>query len=281
MKILVAGAGGFIGKKIDEHFRRDHETISLTRADLDITSGPAVDDIVSRIRPDLVVNCVVLGLEASEADPEAARAVNIDGPANLGRAAAKSGGAIVHFSTNYVFGGDRREGYYTVDDEPQPVNVYGETKWAGEQALAAECSRHFIVRTSWVYGGSKASFFDRAIASLRGGESVEAIADNWGSPTFVEDLIERVEEVIDLGKFGTYHIANSGVCSKYEFAIKADRQINGDLGEGLVSPISAVHPDSSVLRPEYTPISCRLSAEIGLMPLRSWESAMEAFILRS
>lgn len=281
MKILIAGAGGFIGKKIADHCRRDHETISLTRSDLDITRGSAVDETISRIRPDLVINCAVLGLEASEAEPVAARAVNADGPENLGRAVAKSGGAIVHFSTNYVFGGDKQEGYYTVDDEPQPVNVYGETKWAGEQALAAECSRHFIVRTSWVYGGSKLSFFDRAIASLRAGEPVKAIADNWGSPTFVDDLIERVEKVTELNKFGTYHIANSGICSKYEFAVEAARQITGDLGEELVSPISGVHPDSSVSRPEYTPISCRLSAEIGLSPLRSWESAMETFILRS
>ena len=279
MKILITGAGGFIGTRIAGHFRTGHETTALFRHDLDISDESSVADVVSRIRPDLIVNCAVLGLEASEADPEMARAVNINGPANLGRAAANIGCAVVHFSTNYVFRGDRRDGYYTIDDEPQPVNVYGETKWAGEQALAAECASHFVVRTSWVYGGSNLSFFDRAINALRVGEPVDAIADYWGSPTFVDDLVKRIQQIIDHGRFGTYHVANSGVCSKYEFAIAATRTLEADVE--LVSPVFAEQLGSSVTRPEYTPIQCKLSAELGQPPLRSWEDAMKAFSLRS
>ena len=221
----------------------------------------------------------MLGLEASEADPDRAWAVNAIGPANLGRLAENAGAAVVHLSTNYVFGGDRVTGYYTIDDEPQPVNVYGETKWEGERALAAECSRHFIIRTSWVFGGSKANFFDNAIALLRAGEPVDAISDTWGSPTLVDDLVERVQAIVDRGKFGTYHTANFGVCSKYEFAVEASRVLGKD--SELVKPVFASQLGASVRRPEYTPIECKQSAEIGLPPLRDWERALEASILRS
>lgn len=279
MKILITGAGGFVGQKIAEQFGVGRETVALTRRDLDITDGSSVGDAVLRLAPDLIVNCAVLGLEASEADPDRAWAVNAIGPANLGRLAENAGAAVVHLSTNYVFGGDRGTGYYTIDDEPQPVNVYGETKWEGERALAAECSRHFIIRTSWVFGGSKASFFDNAIALLRAGEPVDAISDTWGSPTLVDDLVERVQAIVDRGKFGTYHTANFGVCSKYEFAVEASRVLGKD--SELVKPVFASQLGASVRRPEYTPIECKQSAEIGLPPLRDWESALEASILRS
>ena len=278
MKILVTGAGGFIGKRMAEFLRRGHETVALTRDDLDITDESSVSGAVSQIVPDLIVNCSVLGLEASELDPGRARAVNTDGPANLA-SAAKEGSAVVHFSTNYVFGGDRRQGYYTIDDVPQPVNVYGETKWAGEQALAADCPRHFIIRTSWVYGGSKTSFFDKAIASIRSSKSIEAVTDSWGSPTLVDDLVKRVEQIVQHGRFGTYHAANTGVCSKYEFAVAVARTIEADLE--LVKPVFAAQLASSVRRPIYTPISCKLSADLGLPPLPRWERAMKAFISRS
>ena len=279
MKILVTGAGGFVGQKIAEHFGTGRETVALTRSDLDITDESRVADVVSRLAPDLILNCAVLGLEASEADPAKARRVNVDGPANLGSAATRVGAAVLHFSTNYIFRGDRREGYCTIDDEPQPVNVYGETKLEGELALAGECDRHFIIRTSWVYGGSKMSFFDKAIASLRAGETIDAVEDNWGSPTFVDDLVGRVQQIVDRGHFGTYHAANSGVCSKYEFAGEAARVLGVD--SELVKPVFAEQLGSSVRRPVYTPIECKLSSEIDLPPLRDWESALKASILRS
>ena len=272
MKILITGAGGFVGHKIAEHFRRSHSIEALSRSELDITSPLAVGATSERLRPDLIMNCAVLGVDACEEDPAKAHAVNIEGPANLARVAERQGAAIVHFSTNYVFDGERNEGSYTADDEAKPINVYGRTKLEGERAVAAECARSFIVRTSWVFGGSKAGFFDRAIVALERYEPIEAVTDNWASVTLIDDLVERLDDIILAGRYGIYHAANSGVCSKYEFAVEAARLMSRDPDE-LVIPVKAA-ASLTTKRPRYTPMECRLSEEIGLAKMRNWRTAV-------
>lgn len=278
MQILITGAGGFVGITLADHLRSRHSVDALSRADLDIADEPSVLETTARLEPQLIINCAVLGVEDCETDPEKAKAVNVDGAANLAKAAFAVGAEMVHFSTNYVFDGKRVSGSYTTDDEARPVNEYGQTKLEGELAVAAGCSRHFIVRTSWVFGGSKASFFDKAIRALRCGRPVEAIADNWASTTFVNDLVERIEEIVDRRRYGTYHVANSGICSKYEFSVEAAGLFGYDAAE-LVRPIRAGESGSAARRPRYTPMQCKLSGEIGLMPLRDWRSALRSYLV--
>ncbi|HEU4521264.1 MAG TPA: sugar nucleotide-binding protein, partial [Thermoanaerobaculia bacterium] len=135
MRIVVTGASGLVGRAI---VRRTGAT-GLTHRDLDITDESAVRETVARLRPDMVINCAVIGVDDCETDPQLARAINIEGPRNLARVAP----AIVHFSTNYVL---------------DPVNVYGRTKLEGEQAVLDANSASLVVRTSWVFGSGKESF---------------------------------------------------------------------------------------------------------------------------
>ena len=275
MKILITGAGGFVGSRLAEHFSNRNEIVALRHCDLDISDRGRVLERTETECPDIIFNCAVLGIDACEADPAKALALNVEGPANLARAAKRVGAEIVHFSTNYVFDGERRDGFYTIDDDPRPVNEYGRTKLNGEQAVTAECDKSFIVRISWVFGGSRYSFFDKAISSLRRGHRVAAVADNWACVTFVGDLAERLSRIIEYGRYGTYHVVNSGICSKYEFAVEAARLLVKDCEP--VTPVKSTQ-SLSVARPRYTPMACKSSEQLGLEPLGNWKHALQAYL---
>ena len=155
----------------------------------------------------MIMNCAVLQVDESERDLAKAQAINVDGPCYLAEAASEVGAEIVHFSTQYAFAGEPLErAPYTIKDEPNPVNVYGRTKVAGEAAVRNACARSYIVRTSWVYGSGKKSFLCDVHHDLRAGKKVRAIDDIWSSTTYVADLIDRVMKIRTLGRYGTYQV---------------------------------------------------------------------------
>lgn len=276
MKVLITGARGMIGRRLAAAFGMSNRVTAAGHGELDITDRNWVQKFVRESKPDLIINCAVIGVDECERNPTKARKVNVVGPRNLAEAAGDIDAAIVHFSTNYVFDGGRTEGSYSIGDEPCPVNEYGRTKWHGEQAVAAACNRSFILRTSWVYGGGKNSFFDNAVVALCDGRHFEAVNDNWANTTYVEDLVKRTIEIHQRGRPGTYHVVNEGVCSRYDFAVEAA----GILGAGTdrIVPVGLSNSCYLAARPRYTPMVCRLSQEIGMKPMRNWRLALSEFI---
>jgi dTDP-4-dehydrorhamnose reductase len=212
MRVLITGAAGLVGSHLASV---SPGAIALGHAKLDITDAEAV----RRLRADVIFNCAVIGVDQCEADPELAERVNVEGPANLARAAER----IVHFSTNYVFDGHRTAGLYGVEDAAHPINVYGATKLRGERAVLAASPRALIIRTSWVYGPGKDSFLSTVAARLARGERVQAITDTFASTTYVHDLVARVMELVQHGASGIHHVVNDGICSYETFALEAAR----------------------------------------------------------
>ena len=280
MRVAVTGAAGLVGCAITRRFaietprpakrgeggRRPgegHEVIALTHADLDITDRDAVHRKMAQLRPDLIINCAVIGVDACEDNPRLAKAVNVDGPRNL----AESVPAIVHFSTNYVFGGVE-EKFYTIDDETKPINTYGRTKLAGERAVADACRNACIIRSSWIFGPGKASFISTVHRQLRAGKEVRAVADIWASTTFVDDLVLRVVDIVERREYGVHHVVNAGVCSNEEFAREAARIVGAP--ENLVQAVSTRDAHRAP-RPRYTPLEA-------MPPLRDWREALSAYI---
>ncbi len=259
LSIAIAGARGLVGSALARRFPR---AVKLGHDDLDITDRGAVRQVIGRTRPDVIVNCAVIGVDECERDPALARVVNVDGPGNLAEAAQEQGAAIVHFSSNYVFDGEGRK-TYAPEDEPRPVNVYGRTKLAGERLVAERCSRAIIVRTSWVYGPNKDSFLATVASRLAKGERVRAIADTWASCTYVEDLVDRLLELRDPG---LSHIVNEGVLTYEDFAREAARLVGAP--ESLIEPVAETR---EAPRPRYTPLRCRPA-------LRSWQEALRAYL---
>jgi dTDP-4-dehydrorhamnose reductase len=280
MKVLITGAHGLVGMHLAKWFGRLNEVMALGRNELDITNAGQAFTLIQKQQPDLIINCAVLGVDECEADPAKAHSINVEGPLNLARAAAAIGSEIVHFSTNYVFDGKRESGFYTVDDKPQPINVYGKTKFKGEEAVKTACAQSYIIRTSWVFGAGKQSFFSTAHQSLAAGKAVQAITNMWASTTFVNDLVERVEEIAGRKYYGTYHVVNDGTCSYYEFAQEAARAVGLSEREAskLIIPIEAAEARPGTPRPRYTPMRCILSEEIGLAPMRDWRTALAEYI---
>lgn len=260
-RFAITGANGLVGRALA---RRWPEAVALSHADVDITDPDATKRVLGGF--DLVFNCAVIGVDDCERDPVLARAVNVEGPANV----AASVAAIVHFSTNYVFAGDE-EKLYSEDDEPHPVNVYGATKWEGERAVAAASARAFIIRTSWVYGPGKENFLGTVGEKLRAGERVRAIGDMFASCTYVEDLVEAVGAIVSRHPPGTFHVVNEGVVSYETFAREAARRVGAD--PSLIETVS----EADVMRaprPRYTPMRNSL-------PMRSWRGALAAYLAES
>jgi dTDP-4-dehydrorhamnose reductase len=281
MKILVTGAAGLVGSHLARRLARDHDVVALKRGDLDITDRAAVNHWVSAVKPSLIVNCAVTQVDESEENPPKAQAVNVEAPRFLAAAASRLDAEIVHFSTQYAFDGEPiGRPPYTIKDEPRPINVYGRTKVASEEGVRDACGRSYIIRTSWVYGSGKNSFLCTVHDDLRAGKRARAIGDIWSCTTYVEDLIERMLQILDHHRYGTYHIVNEGVCSYYEFALEAGglAGLNREQLDPLIEVVREADMQRAALRPRYTPMRCLLSEELGLAPMRDWRAALADYV---
>ncbi len=281
MKIMITGAGGLVGSHLARHLAAEYEVLPLSHRDLEIADREGVRQFCLNHRPDIAINCAVIGVDECERDPTLAEAINVAGPESLAVATAEIGADFLHFSTNYVFEG---EPYgrppYTIDDQLRPINVYGSTKIAGERAVQRASPRSYIIRSSWIYGAGKESFLSSAHRHLLAGERIRAIADVWASTTSVADLKVRVSEILARRHYGIYHIVNSGVCSYYEFALEAARLINLGKEETarLIEKLSEADACRPARRPRYSPMRCLLSERLGLAPMRDWREALADYI---
>ena len=271
MRALITGAGGLVATALVQHF---DDVLALKHAALDISNKAAVDDVIERIHPDVIINCAVIGVDDCERDPARAQRINVDGPGYLADAAEGIGAAIVHFSSNYVFDGKPvKRDPYTIQDEAHPINVYGRTKLLGEHAVTAASTRAFIVRTSWVYGPGKESFLATVTQKLNRGETVQAISDTWASTTYVEDLAARVLEIVRSRAYGTHHVVNDGVCSYETFARRAAELagIPDEIASRLIEVVSEADMKREAPRPPWTPMRSD-------PPLRNWEDALADYV---
>jgi dTDP-4-dehydrorhamnose reductase len=219
MRVLVTGAGGMLGRDVVSACRRrDAEVVALTRSELDITDGPAVDASLEAHRPDVVVNCAawtdVDGAEDHETD--AAR-VNSQAAGVLAMAASEVGASILHPSSDYVFDGAKRSPYVE-SDHPKPLSAYGRSKLAGETAVAVANPRHFMVRSSWLFGVGGPNFIETMIQLGSRQSEVLVVSDQIGCPTYTAHLAAGIARLIETEAHGIHHIAAAGSCSWYEFA---------------------------------------------------------------
>src|SRR5215510_38255 len=278
---MITGAVGLVGSHLHRHLGAENEILALNHRGLDITDRERVREFCLNYRPEIVINCAVIGVDECERDPTLAEAVNVSGPEFLAMATAEIGADFLHFSTNYVFEGEplNREPY-TIDDEARPINIYGNTKLAGEQAVQTASPRSFIIRSSWIYGAGRDNFLSAASRHLLSGEPIQAITDLWASTTFAADLAKRVSEILARRHYGIYHVVNSGVCTYYEFALETARLIglSVERTDRLIEKLSEADANRQARRPRYTPMRCLLSERLGLAPMRDWRQALADYV---
>jgi dTDP-4-dehydrorhamnose reductase len=221
LKVLVTGAGGMLGRDVvREAEQAGHEVSRLGREELDIADAAAVDRVVRNERPEALVNCAAwTDVDGAEENLQQATLVNGEAAGSLARATAATGCKVVYPSSDYVFDGSK-ESPYVESDAVGPLSAYGKSKLAGEVETAALNPRHFIVRSSWLFGVHGRNFVDTMLNLGRTHDEVVVVRDQLGCPTYTGHLAEALVRLIDWQEYGVYHMAGGGACSWYEFAIE-------------------------------------------------------------
>jgi len=300
--ILLTGKTGQLGFELNRLLQSLGKVIAPERNELDLRDPEKIRQILRNANPQLIVNAAAYtGVDAAEADEASALAVNAEAPRLLAEEAKKLGSMLVHFSTDYVFDGSKKTPYVEIDP-PNPLNAYGRTKLAGEQAIRNSGVDHLIFRTSWVYATHGRNFLLTILRLATEREELKIVADQVGAPTCALDLAEATARILagmiidDQSQFaspgtgGTYHITAAGQTSWYEFAkaiLEEARRAPQDLpwlasatkGRPLIArrvlPISTEEFRSPTRRPAYSVLSnSRLVQTFGVT-LPDWRTQLQ------
>ena len=255
MRVLIIGAGGMLGRDaVDAIGARGHTAIGLTRAELDITDSREVEDAFAELRPDVVVNCAAwTDVDGAEAQERAAMQVNDTAAGMVSATAAASGAKALYVSSDYVFDGTRGRPYVE-SDMPAAISAYGRSKQAGETSVATANPRHFIVRSSWLFGAGGPNFVETMLRVGVDQPEVIVVSDQVASPTYTPHLAQALALLIETDEYGIHHIAAAGRCSWFEYAqeifdqVGLDTRVMAGSTEMLGRP--APRPALSLLRSE-------------------------------
>jgi dTDP-4-dehydrorhamnose reductase len=299
MKTLLIGANGQLGSDIVAAWgagttdnrqqtterqpgSEQHELVALTHAEIEVTDPASVRAALDEHRPDLVINTSAFhNVDVCETEPERAFLVNAIAPMYVADACAEHGAVVMQISTDYVFSGKAGRAY-TERDLPDAINVYGNAKAAGEQLIRTRHARHYIVRTSGLYGvagssGKGGNFVERMLQLARDGQEIRVVADQTLSPTFTADLAGKLFELVATGRYGTYHITNSGSTSWYDFARVIFECCDVD---AKLSPTTTASFGAKAVRPEYSVLANEALAAAGIALLRPWREALGEYLVR-
>jgi dTDP-4-dehydrorhamnose reductase len=281
MRILLFGADGQLGTDLHRLLReRGDEVVPSVETELDICRTAGVERLIDSVSPAVVINTTAYHkLEDCDLRPEIAFAVNATAVRGLARACHTKGCLLVHFSTDYVFDGTKGAAYSECD-KPNPVNVYGVSKLAGEHLIAFTAERYFIVRTSGLYGlagsaGKGGNFVENMLKRAAAVDTVRVVDDQVLTPTYTVDLAEMVSRIIRTGHYGLYHVTSEGQCSWYEFTREFFRL------QGVTTTLLPVTTDqfpSPVKRPAFSVLSKERLRSVGLGSMPTWQDALSRYL---
>jgi dTDP-4-dehydrorhamnose reductase len=270
MKVLIAGAGGQLGRALPQALV-GHEVLALTRAQMDITQLSSVRTVIERTEPALVINAAAYNnVDGAETDPEAAFRGNALGPRNLALTTAAHGVPLLHVSTDYVFSGTGKRPYHEFD-RAEPQSIYGESKRAGEKAVQELNPRHYIIRTAWLYHVSGKNFPTTMLTLARQHKEVRVVHDQRGSPTYVPHLVDALVLLCRTNAYGTYHFAGQGEATWYELTHRLYRLLKLNTA---VHPVTTSEFPRPAKRPAYSVLTTLQDPRIVLPP---WEEGLSQF----
>ena len=272
MAVLVTGYKGQLGQDVfRELSERNIECIGAGREDFDITDKKMVMKYVSALRPECVIHCAAYkDVDKAEDEPEKCFAANLDGTANIAEACSAVGTKLLYISTDYVFDGTKW-GEYDIYDMPNPLGVYGKSKYEGEVVVRELLDRYFIVRTSWMFGKNGNNFIKRILKRADQSSVLEVVCDQIGSPTYTRDLAVLIVDMIKTEKYGTYHATNEGFCSWAEFAFEILRLCKRN---NSVKPVCSDAYKTRAVRPSNSRLSKKSLDRAGFTRLPAWQDAL-------
>lgn len=298
MKIAIIGAGGRLGAALMREYRDKFDLIGFDHQALNLGDGEQLREKIGTLDVDLVVNCAALtNVDYCETHRKEAFRINAEAPGLLAKICRDKNAKLIHFSTDYVFNGEKREAY-TEEDEANPISVYGESKRMGEENVLAVKGRHLVVRVSWVFGPDRPSFIDGLIKRAQENEHVDAIADKFSTPTYTHDVAEMlprffagvaVAGVTDRGYSagdyrGILHFANTGECSWREYgqwALDCCQEFGVSIKAKTVGALELKDMKNWVARrPVYSVLSSARYTELTGASPRAWRDAVADYIRR-
>lgn len=271
MRVLVTGAHGQLGRDLTSHLT-DDEVHATDLAHLDISDRAAVTGLVRELRPEWVINVAAFNdVDGAESAQAQAFAINAVGPGNLADSAAAIGAGIVHISSDFVFDGTKGSPY-NENDRPNPLSVYGRSKYEGDLRVLNSKASAIVLRTAWLYGIHGKNFVKAILERAKVGTPLEVVSDQIGSPTYTRDLAAAISGVIRTPARGLFHVTNAGACSRFELAKAIVR------GAIEVRPITTAASGRRASRPANAPLTSVRWEAAGLMPLRPWQAALNDFL---
>ena len=286
MKYLVTGGSGQVGFELTQQLRALGDVVAPRRSELDLASPDSIRAAIDRVRPDVIVNAAAYtAVDRAESERDACFDVNARAPGLLAEEARRIDAALIHFSTDYVFDGTKAAPYVECDDA-RPLNVYGESKLAGERAVESVGGAWLILRTSWVYGLRGQNFLRTILRRAREADELRVVDDQIGAPTWSrslaaatarllasrasESLADRIRDVA-----GVYHLTSAGSASWFEFA-RAILDVDGGMDRRPVRlvPIPTAEYPTPARRPAWSVLDCTKSAHVLGVRLGSWEAEL-------
>lgn len=280
MRVLICGQHGQVSRELQRRLRNVGELIVMGRDQLDLAQPQLIRQTVRNLHPDLIINAAGhTGVDQAESEPEAAFALNALAPGVLAEEAFALDIPLIHYSTDYVFDGNKTEPY-NEEDAPNPLGVYGKSKLAGEQAVSAVNGKHLILRTSWVYSSYGRNFLLTMQRLLQEKSELRVVDDQIGAPTWTGSIAASTLALIDgwqrgTAKWGTYHLTAQGQVSWYGFA-----QAIGDTLQRQGKPCATLLPISSseypaaAVRPLNSRLDCSRLERVWGISQPHWKAAL-------
>jgi dTDP-4-dehydrorhamnose reductase len=280
VNILLLGANGQVGWELARTLAPLGEVVATTRAQLDLTSEPAIRDAVRAVQPTWVVNAAAYtAVDAAESEPAAARWLNTEVPRILAEESVRAGAWLVHYSTDYVFDGRGTRPYHE-DDPASPLGVYGATKHAGDAALQQSGVPHLLLRVGWVYGTRGRNFLRTMQKLSREREQLRVVADQLGTPTWSRHIAQATALMMaqrpSAEQSGTYHLAGQGSCSWYDFAeaiVRRDANPERRVTR-TIEPIASSEYPTAAQRPAYSVLDAKRAQQVFGVQLPPWEAQL-------
>ena len=285
MKIVILGVGGRLGAALLREYRDKFDVAGFNHRQLNLSDLAAVREKLRNTRFDILINAAgFTKVDLCETQPDRAFLINAEAPRVVAEICDEKNARLIHFSTDYVFGGERREPY-TEEDQASPISVYGESKLAGENNVLAAKSQNLVVRVSWVFGPDRPSFIDAMIQQAQENDEVDAVADKFSTPTYTLDIAAMLPQFFDPKvEGGILHFANAGQCSWREYAQWAvDCCHDGGLplkaktiGERKLRDMT----NWIARRPVYSVLSSAKYTKLTGISPRTWREAVSDYITR-
>lgn len=278
MRVLVAGSSGQLGRAVVSRFSAIAQVTACTHADLDITDEPAVLRLARAERPDVIINCAAYNdVDGAEDHVADAFAHNAFGVLALARAASETGATLVHYGTDFVFDG-RADRPYAESDGVNPQSNYARSKLLGEW-LAADASRHYVLRVESLFGGARArSSVDRIVDAIRQDQPARVFVDRTVTPSYVEDVAEATARILERGApFGLYHCVNSGVTTWAGVAEEIGRLLGKD---ATIVRVSVDEVRLRATRPRYCAMS-NVKLRDAAYDMPAWQDALARYLRKA